>query len=106
MARVNDANSAPLVRGTFRTTLNGIGRPGPIEERLGRRLLRIVKPDSKEGASLLRSGRVTFLGPEGESLGCADLAQARRLLKRRLEQRLTGKELALSRRESLRADRP
>jgi hypothetical protein len=110
MASVNDANRSPLVRGTFRTTLSGIGRPGPIEERLGRRLIRIVRPDSKEGANLLRSGRVTFLGPEGESLGCADLTQARRLLRRRLEERLTGTELARDglarlRRESLRAER-
>jgi hypothetical protein len=82
------ASAHPLTRGTFRTTLSGVGRLGPIEERLGRRLIRIVSPDSKEGHHLLRSGCVTFLGPEGEALGCADLEAARRLLRRRLQDRL------------------
>ncbi|HEX4823444.1 MAG TPA: hypothetical protein VFV19_03970 [Candidatus Polarisedimenticolaceae bacterium] len=83
------ASAQPLARGTFRTTLSGVGRPGPIEERLGRRLIRIVRPDSKEGIHLLRSGCVTFLGPEGQPLGCADLEAARRLLQRRLRERLS-----------------
>lgn len=83
------ASAQPLTRGTFRTTLSGVGRPGPIEERLGRRLIRIVSPDSKEGLHLLSSGCVTFLGPEGEALGCADLEAARRLLRRRLRERLS-----------------
>lgn len=83
------ASAQPLTRGTFRTTLSGVGRPGPIEERLGRRLIRIVSPDSKEGLQLLRSGCVTFLGPEGDALGCADLEAARRLLRQRLQERLS-----------------
>jgi len=78
--------SAPRpARGTFRATITGVGRPGPIEERLGWRLVRIVDPASKEGATLLRDRRVTFIGPEGTPLGQLDLDQARRLLRLRLE---------------------
>jgi len=76
---------APLARGTYRATITGVGRPGPIEERLGWRLVRIVDPESKEGAALLRNRQVTFIGPEGTALGRVDLDQARRLLKLRLE---------------------
>jgi hypothetical protein len=31
---------------------------------------------------------VTFVGPEGDPLGCADLGHARRLLRQRLQERL------------------
>jgi hypothetical protein len=87
---VNELPAPPLARGTFRATITGIGRPGPIEERLGRRLIRIVSPDSKEGVDLLRSGHVAFMGPEGEALGCQDLSEARRILRDRLRSRLAG----------------
>jgi hypothetical protein len=87
-ALVDDPSALPLARGTFRATITGVGRPGPIEERLGRRLIRIVSPESKEGLDLLRSGRVVFLGPGGEALGCQGLRQARRLLRERLKSRL------------------
>jgi hypothetical protein len=79
---------APLARGTYRATITGVGRPGPIEERLGWRLVRIVDPDSKEGVALLRDRQVTFIGPEGTALGRVSLEQARRLLKLRLESAL------------------
>ena len=81
-------STTPLARGTFRTTLTGVGAPGPIEERLGRRLVRLVDPDSKEGSSLMRSGRVTFVGPEGEPLVCKHLDEAVALLRERLEKLL------------------
>src|SRR5580765_206966 len=76
--------AVPLARGTFRATISGVGHPGPIEERLGWRLVRIVDPESKEGGQLLRDRKVTFIGPEGTALGRVDLDQARRLLKLRL----------------------
>lgn len=79
---------APLVRGTFRATITGIGRPGPIEERVGCRLVRTVDPESREGVSLLRDRQVTLIGPEGTPLGRVDLEQARSLLKTRLENAL------------------
>jgi hypothetical protein len=75
----------PLARGTFRVTITGVGRPGPIEERLGWRLVRTVDPASKEGASLLRAHQVNVIGPEGTALGRVNLNQARRLLRLRLE---------------------
>ena len=79
-----DLAAPPLARGTFRATISGVGHPGPIEERLGWRLVRIVDPESKEGGQLLRDRKVTFIGPEGTALGRVDLDQARRLLKLRL----------------------
>jgi len=79
-----DVAVPPLARGTFRATISGVGRPGPIEERLGWRLVRIVDPESKEGGRLLRDRQVTFIGPEGTALGRIDLDQARRMLKLRL----------------------
>lgn len=75
----------PLARGTFRATITGIGRPGPIEERLGRRLVRILDPESKEGAVLLNTCQVMWIGPRGKALGRVNLDQARRLLQSRLE---------------------
>jgi hypothetical protein len=78
----------PLLRGTFRATISGVGRPGPIEERVGRRLIRVVDPSSREGASLARSGRILWVGPEGEALGRLDLDSVRRLLHERFERRL------------------
>lgn len=87
---MDESAVVPLARGTFRATISGVGRPGPIEERLGWRLVRIVDPGSKEGATLLRDRQVTFIGPEGTALGRVDLDQARRLLKLRLESVLAG----------------
>ena len=79
------AATSPAGRGTFRATISGVGLPGPIEERLGWRLVRIVDPASREGAMLLRDRQVTFIGPEGTALGRLDLGEARQLLRQRLE---------------------
>jgi hypothetical protein len=73
---------------TLRAILTGTGRTGPIEERLGRRLVRLVDPESAEGRSLLDSGSVTLIGPEGESLGPMAIASAWRRLRVRLERAL------------------
>jgi hypothetical protein len=73
-----------LGRGTYRATITGVGRLGPIEERVGCRLVRIVDPESREGVALVRARRVSFIGPAGTALGRVDLAQARRLLELRL----------------------
>ena len=85
---MDDATTAPLLRGTFRATISGVGRPGPIEERVGRRLIRVVDPDSREGGILARSGSVLWVGPEGAALGRLDLRSVRRLLRERFERRL------------------
>ena len=79
-----------LRRGTqLRATLAGDGQPGPIEERLGRRLVRLVDPSSEEGLSLLRAGRVNLIGPEGQPLGRLRPDEAARILRERLERLLS-----------------
>ncbi len=84
-----EQESTSLPGGTrLRTTFAGDGRPGPIEERLGRRLVRLVDPASEEGRRLLRSGTVEMIGPEGEPLGCLCPEEAARVLRERLERRL------------------
>jgi hypothetical protein len=78
--------------GFLRATVDGDGRPGPIEERVGRRLLRVVDPDSPEGEELLRSGSVELIGPSGESFGRVAVQEVWRRLARRLEERLSSAE--------------
>lgn len=86
---MSDASTpVPLARGTFRATITGVGRPGPIEERVGRRLVRVVDPESREGVALARSGRIRWVGPEGDCLGSMDLEDVRRLLCERFERRI------------------
>ena len=46
---------------TYRAALLGDGSVLPIEERLGKRILRTIQPESSEGRGLLRSGRVVLL---------------------------------------------
>jgi hypothetical protein len=85
---VDELSVLPLTRGTYRATITSVGRPGPIEERLGRRLIRLISPESKEGRELLHSGRVAFMAPGGETLNCLDLNAAHRLLRDRLRDRI------------------
>ena len=80
--------TAPRPRGLLRATVAGDGMLGPIEERIGRRLMRLVDPRSDEGRSLLSSGSVELLGPGGEQFGCVHPSEALRRLRERLEQRL------------------
>jgi hypothetical protein len=72
----------------FKGTLGRDGRPGPIEERYGRRLLRLVDPESEEGRKLLTEGDVDLVGPDGEHLGCISIIEAYEELTARLESRL------------------
>lgn len=78
----------PGPRGDFRMTLTGDGRPGPIEERIGRRLLRLVDPESEEGLDLLASCSVRFIGPGGALLGYVHPSEAIETLRAALEERL------------------
>jgi hypothetical protein len=73
----------------FRATLLGDGRLGPIEQRIGRRLCRIVDPESSEGEMLLKTGEVDLVGPDGEKIGRVRLAEALSRLQHRLECRLS-----------------
>ena len=80
-------------RGNFRMTLTGDGRPGPIEERIGRRLLRLVDPESEEGLFLLASRCVRFIGPGGTPLGYVHPSEAIDSLREALEERLEKAEV-------------
>jgi hypothetical protein len=72
----------------FRIALSGDGQPGPIEERRGRRLLRLIDPQSEEGRTLISSAPVEWVGPDGSSLGRVSARTAYSALLRRLEDRL------------------
>ena len=74
--------------GRFRAVLTADGRPGPIEERLGRRLVRIVDPDSIEGRRLQQRDAVLWIAPGGDLLGRMSARDAVDTLRRRLEERL------------------
>lgn len=69
----------------FRAVLTGRGQPGPIEERVGRRLVRLVDPSSPEGRLLLDDRKVELIGPEGVPWGMLSLDEAQERLRRRLE---------------------
>ena len=76
--------------GALRATLSGDGRVGPIEERIGRRLVRLVDPRSDEGRELLSAATVDLVGPGGERFGRIALDEARYRLRERVERRLAG----------------
>ena len=88
---MDQTTSAPL--SLLRATLSSDGRPGPIEQRIGRRLIRLVDPQTEEGIRMLRSGDVDFVGPDGEMLGRVGPEEACRRLRRRLEKRLEDPEI-------------
>lgn len=83
-----DGSSELPLRMSYRAALTGDGSPGPIEERLGRRLLRLVDAESAEGTCLLDAGRVDLTGPDGERLGRVRPESVYRSLLQRLEGRL------------------
>ena len=85
---MGEPSHAPVKGPTYRGTLSGDGRPGPIEVRLGRRLIRTIDPESLEGTRLLIAGVVDLIGPDGTRLGMVRAADALRRLRDRLEQRL------------------
>ena len=74
--------------GSFRAVLTADGHPGPIEERLGRRLVRVVDPESREGRHLLERDAVLWIAPGGDALGRMTARDAVETLQRRLEERL------------------
>jgi hypothetical protein len=89
---VSDPDTPTGPSSRFRGTLSGDGRPGPIEERIGRRLVRLLDPESDEGLRLLDDGAVELVGPEGDTLGQVRLREAYRQLRERLERRLFDEE--------------
>jgi hypothetical protein len=85
---VRESNPTSTGARRFRTAVTADGLPGPIEERLGRRRLRVLDPDTAEGRRLLDEGRVEWIAPGGDALGRLTQAQALDALRRRLESRL------------------
>ncbi|HEX5045015.1 MAG TPA: hypothetical protein VFV75_19130 [Candidatus Polarisedimenticolaceae bacterium] len=59
-----------------------------MEERIGRRLVRLLDPLSDEARALGAAGRIEWIGPEGAPLGRIPPADACAELKRRLERAL------------------
>lgn len=53
----------------------GNGQILPIEERVGKKLLKTINPVSKKGKELIAKQEVTFLLPDGERLAKASLRQ-------------------------------
>lgn len=86
------AHTGAPTEGDYRMTLAGDGRPGPIEERIGRRLVRLVDPESDEGLTLLTARCVRFIGPGGQPLGYLRPSEAIESLKEELENRLRSAE--------------
>lgn len=78
----------------LRAFLLGDGTPGPIEVRLGRRLLQLLSPESQQGRALLDAGGVDLVGPDGEALGRIPIQEARKRLQERLERALASPERA------------
>ena len=78
---------------SHRATLAGDGSPGPVEERIGRRLVRLLDPLSEEARALSAAGRIEWIGPEGAPLGRVP-AGACAELKLRLERALAAAETA------------
>jgi hypothetical protein len=79
---------------SHRATLAGDGHPGPVEERIGRRLLRLLDPLSAEALALGAAGRIQWIGPEGAPLGRVPAGAACAELKLRLERALAAAEAA------------
>jgi hypothetical protein len=73
---------------SHRAVIGADGRPGPIEARIGRRLLRVIDPDSDEGRRLLREREVDWIAPGGTRLGRLTPREALDALRLRLERRL------------------
>ena len=59
---------------TYSSVIRGDGTILPIEERLGRRLLRSLDSASREARALLRSGRVRLRSSDGRELSGASIA--------------------------------
>jgi hypothetical protein len=73
---------------SHRATLGGDGRPGPVEERIGRRLVRLLDPLSAEALALSAALRIEWIGPEGAPLGRVPVSDACDELRRRQERAL------------------
>ena len=78
---------------TYRGVLSADGHCGPIEHRVGRRLIRLIESNSTEGRRLLSKGQVELFSPEGASLGKSEIEKACRAHAKRLESTMEQAEL-------------
>src|SRR6266850_5598496 len=65
MSHVHE-NLSTRIEKSYTAIVCGDGRILPITETIGRRLLREIDPEGREGRSLLTSGRVTLWTPDGK----------------------------------------
>lgn len=78
-----------LYQKQYSAVLCGDGSIMPIEERLGRRLLRRIEPDSAEGRDLLARGWVSLRNIEGRSLPSDSLSRLYARLREEARTRLS-----------------
>ena len=77
-----------LYQKRYCSVLCGDGSVLPIEERLGRRLMRTIDPASAEGRDLLRRGWVSLRTPEGRNIEGRPLPEVYARLRDEVEARL------------------
>src|SRR5262245_20458242 len=77
-----------LFRKSYTAVIRSDGSVLPIEERLGRRLLRTLPPDSDEGRQLLRKDCVSLLRADGRPLAGLSIEDVYRRLRMETEVRL------------------
>jgi hypothetical protein len=85
---------------TYATTILADGAVCPIHETLGRRVLRHIPADSREGRRLLRAGRVRVLVKDGRLFRDVPIAEVFGLLAADLDR--AAEEAEPQRREELR----
>jgi hypothetical protein len=62
---VRETRSSSRIERRYTAIVCGDGRILPITESIGRRLLRQIEPEGREGRELLNAGKVTLWTPDG-----------------------------------------
>ena len=91
-----------LVRKKYRAFVLDDGTLLPIEERVGRRLLRTVPPNSREGRALVEEGLVSFVGSEGRAFAGTGFDEILERLARKAAGRLVRRDCAPETKKSCR----
>ena len=77
----------PIIEKAYTAHVCGDGRILPITESIGRRVLREIDPDSREGHALLKSGKVTLWVEDGHIPRRVPADQILSEMKQRLDER-------------------